>query len=598
MSVLLALLSGLLPVGFILVTARIIDILDGGRGSVTDVTAGAIPALLLALAAFSLQHVLAPFESAVGTLVARRIDDHLSVRFMTAALTRPLAAAERPEALTKASDIRFGFLNDWQTPGLGAAALGPLLARYLQLGSALVVLAMVLSWHVAVLLGIAALILRHGQRSSLDRFSETWEGLAAARRRFLYLEALGTENEFTKEVRSFGLSGWLDERHRRESGDYLSRLWAARRQIYLKPFLGYTLLGLIIAVFAFWTTAGSPDYRHDVLGLAVAIQCLLIPLRFGVHFPECDVPAQLGLVVHRSIREYCAPLAPDATRERTSGPPPEPGLRRPPCVALERVRFGYPGGKQVLKGLDLTLSSGQSTAIVGLNGSGKTTLVKLICGLYAPDAGRIIADGTDLTTLDGHRWRRHIAVMLQDFLRYEMSVRDNVALGRSVRVDGDEIDRDAVDDEVMEALTSAGAEEIVAGLPHGLDTILSPQYTRGVGLSGGQWQRIALARAIFAVRRGASLLIMDEPTSQLDIRSEAAFFDRFLDLTEGLTTLVISHRFSTVRRARHIAVLSGGVIVEKGTHEELRRRKGVYARMFDLQAVRAGAASPAAGEAR
>jgi ATP-binding cassette subfamily B protein len=221
--------------------------------------------------------------------------------------------------------------------------------------------------------------------------------------------------------------------------------------------------------------------------------------------------------------------------------------------------------------------------------------VKLLSRLYEPAGGQVTVDGTPLTGLDSRSWQKRLAVIYQDYVRYELDAAANIGLGAPERMgDAAAMDR---------AIEWAGAADVTAALPDGLATILSSRYPGGVDLSGGQWQRIALARALFAVQAGASVLVLDEPTAQLDVRAEVAFFDRFLELTRGLTTVVISHRFSTVRRADRIAVLDGGRITERGSHEELLAARGQYAELFELQAKRfagetAGpGAQPASGEA-
>jgi ATP-binding cassette subfamily B protein len=215
---------------------------------------------------------------------------------------------------------------------------------------------------------------------------------------------------------------------------------------------------------------------------------------------------------------------------------------------------------------------------VGANGAGKTTLVKLLARLHDPTAGRISIDGLPLDELDPAAWQRKVAVVFQDFVHLPLTAAENIGLGAREHTD----DRDGI----VAAAELAGIRDFVETLPSGWDTPLTRQLTGGADLSGGQWQRLALARALFAARHGATVLVLDEPTSWLDVRGEAAFFERFLEITEGLTTIVISHRFSTVRLADQICVVRDGRAVETGTHDDLVTERGLYARMFRLQAAR------------
>jgi ABC-type multidrug transport system fused ATPase/permease subunit len=238
-------------------------------------------------------------------------------------------------------------------------------------------------------------------------------------------------------------------------------------------------------------------------------------------------------------------------------------------IRFRNVTFAYPGGATVLDGFDLRLPAGSSLAIVGQNGAGKTTLAKLLCRLYDPQRGAIEADGVDVRDLDLISWRSRLAAVFQDFIRLELPLRDNVAPGG------------APDDVVIEALDAAGAANLAQ-----LDTVLARGYEGGTDLSGGQWQRVALARALSAVKAGAGVVLLDEPTAQLDVRGEAEIFERLLAATRHCTTILISHRFSTVRHADRICVLEKGRVVELGTHEELMALNGRYRTMFDLQAQR------------
>ncbi|MDQ4069924.1 MAG: ATP-binding cassette domain-containing protein, partial [Actinomycetota bacterium] len=234
-----------------------------------------------------------------------------------------------------------------------------------------------------------------------------------------------------------------------------------------------------------------------------------------------------------------------------------------------------------LSGVTLELPAGQAIALVGPNGTGKTTLVKLLAGLYEPDRGRIVVDGTDLADLDLAAWRKRLAVIFQDFERYELPARDNVGFG-ALPLRDDEL-------ALARAVRLAGASSIVDRLPAGLGTVLSRRYPGGADLSGGEWQKIALARALLAVQGGARVLVLDEPTANLDVRAEAELFDDLLEVTASCTTVLVSHRFSTVRRADLIYVLEpGGRVVESGSHDELVALDGRYAELFSLQAARFG----------
>jgi ATP-binding cassette subfamily B protein len=256
-------------------------------------------------------------------------------------------------------------------------------------------------------------------------------------------------------------------------------------------------------------------------------------------------------------------------------------------IRFEGVGFRYAGSdRDVFAGLDLTIEAGRSTALVGVNGAGKTTFVKLLAGLQTPTSGRILVDGADLAGYPARDWQRRVAVVFQDFARYPFSVRDNITMGAPAHHD---------DTEGVEwAARQAGALAIVEGLPRGWDTGLSREFDNGVDLSGGQWQRIVLARALFAVRHGARILVLDEPTAWLDARGEADFFDRFLDITHGTTTVIISHRFSTVAGADLILVMDEGRLVQQGTHAELITAEGIYAELHGLTS-RAYTAAPQPG---
>jgi ATP-binding cassette subfamily B protein len=242
---------------------------------------------------------------------------------------------------------------------------------------------------------------------------------------------------------------------------------------------------------------------------------------------------------------------------------------------FRNVSFAYPGTeRRVLKDFNFALRPGQRIALIGENGQGKTTVVKLITRLYDPTEGQILLDGVDLREYDLDDLHKEIGVIFQDFMRYEMTVRENIGVGQ--------VEVTHTDEEIARAAQKSLAAEVVKKLPGGYDQMLGRRFVTGLDLSGGEWQRIALARAYL---RDAQLLILDEPTAALDAKSELEVFERFAELTAGKMALLISHRFSTVRMADRIVVLAGGRLVEAGTHQQLMALGGQYAEMFEMQAA-------------
>jgi ATP-binding cassette, subfamily B, bacterial len=573
----LNLVIGVLPLGFVVGTSVAIGRV-AGAGRVT--WGGVLLALGLAVVSLLLQSVLSPFQAAFAELISRRVDGACARRLMRATLAEaPFGLLEQPAVLDKMGDARRGLVEYPATPGAAVAGLIALIARYAQLAGGVAITGVVLGPVAALVITAAALVARFGERNIQARYSLLASRSAAARRKAYYILDTGSSLAAANEIRVLGTLPWWRERGRRDSGSYLRPLWRARRRIRLGPVTVYTLVVLA-------GTAGVLVMLRDaagrgglsVLDLSLALQAVLIVLRFGVYFPEADDQTLDGMRAHDSMLEIERAAAQRSPGRLRSGGRPA-GQAPVSAIAFEKVSFSYPGsGRTVLRELDLEFPAGTSTAVVGLNGAGKTTLVKLLSGLYEPSGGRITVDGAALEELDARSWQRHLAVIYQDYVRYELDAAANIGLGAPGHMG---------DSEALErAIEWAGATGVIAALPDGLATVLSSRYSGGVDLSGGQWQRIALARALFAVQGGASVLVLDEPTAQLDARAEVAFFDRFLELTRGLTTVVISHRFSTVRRADRIAVLDGGQITERGSHEELMAAGGQYAELFKLQARR------------
>ena len=571
------LLLGCLAVAFTVATAVVLGRVPAAVAAGLDSGAwdSLVTAFGLAAGAFVARQLIAPVERALGELLTRRIDGRVIDRLMAASLRSPgLGPLEDQRALdalrTAAREVEFGV----QSPGRAAAGLLALIARYTELAGCAVAVGVVFSWSAAAALVVTVLLFRHGQRGGLRRYAETRASLAAAQREVDYLRELAGGAAAGKEIRVFGLDDWLRQRLRDTYRPFLAPLWAQRRAIYLWPFVRFTVVGLAVtgAVFA---VLGATAQELTLTGFVLVATAALSLLRLAEHYPEADLPTAIGMRAHEAVRRFAEHV--DAHDEQPAGrsPVPEPvGV-----IRFERVAFRYPGQERMIfDGLDLTIAVGRCTAVVGVNGAGKTTLVKLLARLHEPTSGRITLDGVDIRELALDEWRARIGVIFQDFVRYEASVADNVGLGAVAFLD----DRAAIR-EVVEAV---GLARAVDRLPRGLDTPLARHLPGGAELSGGQWQRVALARALFALRHGARVVVLDEPTASLDVRAEAGFFEEFARLAAAATTLLISHRFSTVRHADHIVVLERGRVTEQGGHAELLARDGRYAELFRLQADR------------
>jgi ABC-type multidrug transport system fused ATPase/permease subunit len=412
----------------------------------------------------------------------------------------------------------------------------------------------------------------------LLRESGIWKGrntdaVRQAQRHADYAYRLAVEPPAAKELRLFGLAGWTVDRFRARRQLLHELRWQATR-LRERPVIWSLLLVLGANVVVFWCMGlDAADGRLELARLvtfaSAAVSTSMIA--FGGLSWALDGASAPAAAVLR-LEAAMEPAGSLVRGERSAAGMPAREIR------FRNVTFAYPSTASVAKepvlaGFDLVIPAGSSLAIVGVNGAGKTTLAKLLCRLYDPTEGAIEVDGVDLRALEIEAWRARVTAVFQDFIRFELPLRDNVAPSG------------APDEVIQAALAEAGA----AGLAS-LDTILARGYPGGTDLSGGQWQRVALARALCAVRLGAGLVLLDEPTAQLDVRGESEIFDRILAATRHATTILISHRFSTVRHADRICVLEHGRVVELGTHDELMAQGGRYRTMFELQASRFGVA--------
>jgi ATP-binding cassette subfamily B protein len=384
-----------------------------------------------------------------------------------------------------------------------------------------------------------------------------------------YLFNLLTARDPAKEIRAFNLAHHLARRWTDSTNERIGLLAVTLRKQLRASLVSTFGSNLVLAVAA---GALIVLNRQGVLSLsetaAVAGALLLFSQRLLGAVAETNEFFESAPLV-QDLNDFLS-LEPSLVRHR-AGTVIDGGFDR---IALEDVSFSYrDAGRMAIENVSLSIKAGEVVALVGENGSGKTTLAKLIAGLYSPRSGAIRIDGVDLADIDLTSWRDSVAVLFQDFIRYAFPASDNIHLGS--------VARDPVMAEIRAAARAAGADDFLASLPDGYDTILSPQFGKGLDLSLGQWQRVALARAFF---RSVPLVILDEPSASLDARSEKALFESVRDLYENKTVLLISHRFSTVRTADRIVVLDDGKIVEEGTHSELMELDGLYADLFSIQA--------------
>jgi ATP-binding cassette subfamily B protein len=574
------LLLGLLPVAFVVATAvvlgRVPAAVTGGLHS--PAWGSLIDAFLVAASVFVAQQVLAPVGATLGELLARRADglvygDLMSVSMRSADI-RPLEDQEALDELRTATrELEYHLF----TPGQACAGLFTLIARYVQLVGYVVAIGVALNWPAALALGAAVLMLRLGQRSGLRRYAQARYDIIAAERKAEYMRDLAIQAPAGKEIRVFGLTGWMRRAYRQAHLDWLAPVWKARRRIYLWPFLWYASCALIVTSVVFGVIGATAGRALTLTGFVLVLQAALSALRLGDFYPEADLQTAIGMVGYEAGLRFQARIEALTPAEAPATAPAVPDPVRE--IHFDHVGFAYPGqSRAVFENLDLTIPVGRCTAIVGLNGAGKTTLVKLLARLYEPTTGAVRIDGVDIASYPVDEWRAKLGIIFQDFARYEVSAADNIGFGAVASLD----DRAGIGD----AARAVGLEETLNALPGGLDTPLARHLTGGSDLSGGQWQRIALARALFALRHGSPVVVLDEPTASLDVRAEAGFFDEFADLTRGATTLLISHRFSTVRHADLILVLEDGRVTEQGSHSELLDRDGRYAELFRLQANR------------
>jgi len=404
---------------------------------------------------------------------------------------------------------------------------------------------------------------------SSDRYSlaRSW---TSERRELDYLRYIGANNRTAQEVKLFGLTDFIANRFRELAHRYylLTRRLAWRQSLFGGLF---NLLGVLsyygAYVLIIFRTLGGVLSLGELTFLSGSFNRLQSSLQgFFSRFTRISESALY-------LKDYF-----DFIDLETESPTAE-YLPLPDTILegfeFQDVHFTYPDRElPVLKGISFTLRVGEKMAFVGQNGAGKTTLIKLILRFYEPTRGRILLDGTDIARFDPDAYRSRFGVIFQDFFRYEFTLRENIAVGNITNLTDE--------DRIVEAARKSLADQVIREMTAGLDQQLGRRFYRGQELSGGQWQKVALARAYM---KDADVMILDEPTASLDARAEYEVFKRFIGLTRGRTSIIISHRFSTVRMADRILVLEDGRIISLGTHEELMEEGGLYAELFNLQAA-------------
>lgn len=567
-----AVLAGAAPVGITVAIGELVGGLTSaiGQGLGTPAARECYLWVAVIVVLFFLTHLADSARTALGRALGRRVTGRLGERVMMAACEpATIGHLEDPAYLGRIGRARgdgtidmppgeavFGFstrASMWVT-SIGSAAL----LTSVTWGLGLIVFAVFVVIHSWLVRGYRiAVVETVNQTKKLRRTS--------------YLRDVPTTLGAAREVRLFGLAAFFRDAYQSQWRANMTEVWRRRREDDLFVVVVVVVTGVTVASVFYYLAYRAATGATTVGDLAIgglAVRALLQLLRAD------DDDLRMGFGSKAAAEAFAFPVVASA-----AGPEEDPWPAPVATISCEDLRFRYGGAaNEVLHGINLAVPAGQSLAIVGLNGAGKTTLARLLAGLDAASGGCVRIGAAPVEDANRRSWQRQVVAVFQDFGRYELTVRDNIAFGSLAHAD---------DEEGLRAVArQAGLLTFIEGLPNGWDTVMSTGYTGGVDASGGQWQRIAIARALFGLRHGAQLLIMDEPAASLDARAEAQLYDTFHELTAGATTIAISHRFATVRKAQRVVVLDHGRIIEDGTHQDLISADGRYAELFRLQAKR------------
>jgi len=530
------------------------------------------PALLLGVA-FVLNVALSPILVTILSDVVNRVTESVAAELAragiepptTAHLDDPAFAAERQRARgLYGFDISVGVRTSIQT--LAKIASAVLLT--LLIGD-------VYSWSVGLAALASTLAVNWYLTRTFSRQTAVWNRQTDEQLRYDYTFWLALQAA-AKEVRTFGLRDLFLQRYLADWSAMMQRLWRGRQRELLRTSgvmaVHVAVIGTLCVLCVTAATGGHLAAAAVTVALAALIA--LAGTQAGID-PLLIARGATALEALNHVRQISRDSVPGAVG---ASPAAAPLCRR--SIVFDSVCFGYPGSaSDVLHDFNLEITAGERVAFVGENGAGKSTFVKLLAGCYRPDSGRVLIDGIDLATLPADqlaRWQRCVSAVVDDFMKLPLTARWNVEMPSQAG---------SWDDARLAAVAGrTGIADVISGLPGGWNTTLDPDQKGGVDLSGGQWLKLALARAVYAVNAGATVLVLDEPASVLDVRAEAELIRQYLDLTSGMTSLVISHRLSVVRDVRRICVVRRGRIIEDGSHDELIRLSGEYAQMFEFQA--------------